>query len=595
MPYPPGALFPARLHKLLEDAARQGDDDAISWSPEGKSFKVHDKAKFETKLMPRYFGSSKYRSFQKNLNLWEFKTVVVPTTSPRRGECSHPLFVRGKLELCKGMNRVVKSKCPKETPRSTSTTISGGTSASGIAHSRSTSPTHDGAPASAASAVASQGTSGTTEDEEALRLLRLVLTRSTQPPAASQQNNITPSTPALGEDDSPLVKHIRAAERRRNRNAAAAAETTRTILTTSSSAASAPPSVAALGHQGFPLGPREEQPQNPLASSIPGTAPTRTTAAASNGADDRFGALVSSLLSKTNIIGARDHPLHRPPEPAFSPFLPSPPPPSSYTTTTGGDDLEALVSSLLNRTNLGALSEHQGQALLPSAGRGTRDSTSTMSPLLLDSLVRRSSLTSGSTERTDVASSMMYSSQRRTYYEDTETNATAAAAAAASAGGGGGEDDISRLSRIVRDAAGSAAIMLLQEQIRRAGDDGYGPDRMEQQAPPDAAPRIATTTNVTATGSLNEQQRRLNDVLALRRQLTSSNAPSPQPQLRALSSSSSLYPPSLTMLDSPSDLLQRIQTGRLLLQAELYSDELSRIVDLLNHLNSDSNQNAHTK
>ena len=58
---PPGALFPSRLYQLLEDAEKDGLESIISWMPDGKSFKVHDKEKFERDLMPRYFGSSKYR------------------------------------------------------------------------------------------------------------------------------------------------------------------------------------------------------------------------------------------------------------------------------------------------------------------------------------------------------------------------------------------------------------------------------------------------------------------------------------------------------------------------------------------------------
>jgi len=57
--------------------------------------------------MPKYFGSSKYRSFQKNLNLWGFKSSLVTTS---KGECYHPLFVRGSPSLCQDMKRFVKSK-----------------------------------------------------------------------------------------------------------------------------------------------------------------------------------------------------------------------------------------------------------------------------------------------------------------------------------------------------------------------------------------------------------------------------------------------------------------------------------------------------
>jgi hypothetical protein len=115
LPRPPKSekvLFPVKLHKLLEDGRREGGNDAISWSPDGKSFKVHDKDSFASDIMPTYFGSSKYRSFQKNLSLWQFKTARSPRHLPGRppqvrGECYHPLFVRDCPAFCNGMKRVV--------------------------------------------------------------------------------------------------------------------------------------------------------------------------------------------------------------------------------------------------------------------------------------------------------------------------------------------------------------------------------------------------------------------------------------------------------------------------------------------------------
>jgi len=38
-----GIQFPFKLHKILEEAERNGFDNAISWLPSGKAFKVHDR------------------------------------------------------------------------------------------------------------------------------------------------------------------------------------------------------------------------------------------------------------------------------------------------------------------------------------------------------------------------------------------------------------------------------------------------------------------------------------------------------------------------------------------------------------------------
>jgi hypothetical protein len=115
-PYNPSLfLFPMKLHHLLEDASKQRFEDVVSWLPDGKSFKVHDKIKFASDIMPKYFGSSKFRSFQKNLNLWIFTTVTYYSPSRnQRGACSHPLFIRDAPHFCHKMKRVLKSKRKKD-------------------------------------------------------------------------------------------------------------------------------------------------------------------------------------------------------------------------------------------------------------------------------------------------------------------------------------------------------------------------------------------------------------------------------------------------------------------------------------------------
>ena len=90
-------VFPVKLHRMLSEAHAKGFDDIVSWNPDGKAFIVHDKARFESEIMPSHFGTSKFRSFQKNLNMWGFSTV---RSGPLRGHCSHPLFVMDSLYLC---------------------------------------------------------------------------------------------------------------------------------------------------------------------------------------------------------------------------------------------------------------------------------------------------------------------------------------------------------------------------------------------------------------------------------------------------------------------------------------------------------------
>jgi hypothetical protein len=102
-----GDTFPVKLHKLLQAAELQGKTDIITWLPDGLRFKVIDKTRFASEIMPHYFASSTYKSFQRSKNLWGFQTV---SKGVCKGECSHPLFVRGNIDLCRRMVRTRKDE-----------------------------------------------------------------------------------------------------------------------------------------------------------------------------------------------------------------------------------------------------------------------------------------------------------------------------------------------------------------------------------------------------------------------------------------------------------------------------------------------------
>lgn len=87
--------FPWKLHLLLErceyehqqklaSCAAEGTspnsvpDMPISWLPCGKAFKVHDKERFVREVMPFFFGTQSFKTFQRNLNLWYVKTLFSP-------------------------------------------------------------------------------------------------------------------------------------------------------------------------------------------------------------------------------------------------------------------------------------------------------------------------------------------------------------------------------------------------------------------------------------------------------------------------------------------------------------------------------------
>ena len=92
--------FPWKLHEMLTMVSQTGQEDVVSWLPGGKGFKVHKKVEFCRDIMPVYFNSSKYKTFQRSLNLWGFESI---SKGADRGACFHPLFLQNQPDLCKNM------------------------------------------------------------------------------------------------------------------------------------------------------------------------------------------------------------------------------------------------------------------------------------------------------------------------------------------------------------------------------------------------------------------------------------------------------------------------------------------------------------
>ena len=95
--------FPWKLHTMLEAAEGEDFQHIVSWVRGGKAFKVHDPEKFVEVVLRKYFiGQTRYKSFQRQLNIYGFKRV---TRGPEKGVCYHELFLRGFKELCYRMDR----------------------------------------------------------------------------------------------------------------------------------------------------------------------------------------------------------------------------------------------------------------------------------------------------------------------------------------------------------------------------------------------------------------------------------------------------------------------------------------------------------
>lgn len=90
-------LFPDKLHILLEDAEREGFADVVSWLPHRRAFRVHNKARFLSDVMPRHFkGKGVWSSFRRQLNLYGFARTKKGIDA---GSYYHELFLQGRKEL----------------------------------------------------------------------------------------------------------------------------------------------------------------------------------------------------------------------------------------------------------------------------------------------------------------------------------------------------------------------------------------------------------------------------------------------------------------------------------------------------------------
>lgn len=95
--------FPQKLHQMLSDLESEEGGTAIaSYLPHGRAFAIHKPNEFVKRIMPKYFRMSRFSSFQRQLNLYEFVRV---TDGPDKGAYYHELFMRGRPILASQIRR----------------------------------------------------------------------------------------------------------------------------------------------------------------------------------------------------------------------------------------------------------------------------------------------------------------------------------------------------------------------------------------------------------------------------------------------------------------------------------------------------------
>lgn len=71
---------------------------AQSWQPHGRAFKIHNRRRFTTEVIPKYFRQSTFTSFGRQLRSYGFARIV-GLKSLDRGSYFHEACLRGMPDL----------------------------------------------------------------------------------------------------------------------------------------------------------------------------------------------------------------------------------------------------------------------------------------------------------------------------------------------------------------------------------------------------------------------------------------------------------------------------------------------------------------
>ena len=112
--------FPWKLWEMLERSTIDSFEHVVSWQPGNDCFKVHDTKRFVFQVMPRFFNQSKYKSFQRQLNIYGFARIE---KGPNKGGYQHQFFIKGRKGLL-GCIKRQKIKGVKQVTEQTPTTTS---------------------------------------------------------------------------------------------------------------------------------------------------------------------------------------------------------------------------------------------------------------------------------------------------------------------------------------------------------------------------------------------------------------------------------------------------------------------------------------
>ena len=100
--------FPAKLYNIL---CQPELSFVITWLSNGHCWKVLNREKMETFILPLYFNMRKYQSFMRQVNGWGFKRV---NKGVNKGSYHHANFLYAQDHLIRSMRRVCASPPTKK-------------------------------------------------------------------------------------------------------------------------------------------------------------------------------------------------------------------------------------------------------------------------------------------------------------------------------------------------------------------------------------------------------------------------------------------------------------------------------------------------
>jgi hypothetical protein len=87
--------FPSKLHRMLDDCEQNGNERIVSWLPSGRAFRVFKRDEFLKTICPKYFQQTKFKSFQRQLNLYGFESL----DTKRNTGASCKLFISAVIAI----------------------------------------------------------------------------------------------------------------------------------------------------------------------------------------------------------------------------------------------------------------------------------------------------------------------------------------------------------------------------------------------------------------------------------------------------------------------------------------------------------------